>query len=343
MFKISQGKSRRLTELALDFNTLLNPVKNCGAPAKRSLKARVSNAFNEERCVEKKFFYKQLVKYNYSLLNKIIVADPLHLTSLFKYFEGLVVSNKIPPFYQINRKLPVLSQFGNEVFDLFNYEYLRNSKPFKFLAEELGVQVCPYCHYCHTLKIRTAKGEKVLYDFDHFIPKAAAPYLSLSFFNLIPSCKVCNQNFKGSKIVTTEDYIHPYFDDLHSMALFSIDPPLVINNDENSFIVKTKCVTSDLIAKEKAIRSVDLFHIDTRYNEFRDEVLRLNELSKIYSESFKLELLKFGWAGRFFTDRSDLIKHLAMTLDLPSSEEKAVNHLKGKFKLDIARGFKLLE
>lgn len=67
--------------------------------------------------------------------------------------------------------------------------------PYVF-AMYLDVRVCPYCNrqYITTLLMDDAKTRA---DIDHFKPKSKYPWLALSLYNMVLSCKTCNSAFKG--------------------------------------------------------------------------------------------------------------------------------------------------
>lgn len=67
--------------------------------------------------------------------------------------------------------------------------------PYVF-AMYLDVRVCPYCNrqYITTLLTEDAKTRA---DIDHFKPKSKYPWLALSLYNMVLSCKTCNSAFKG--------------------------------------------------------------------------------------------------------------------------------------------------
>lgn len=101
-----------------------------------------------------------------------------------------------------------------------------------WLQRQLGVKICPYCNRMYTT---TLFGEdKIRPDFDHFYPKSKYPYLSVSLFNLIPSCSMCNKR-KGDKAeVICQDkeginlsIIYPYdesFDEPQRCISFRVIP-----------------------------------------------------------------------------------------------------------------------
>ena len=76
--------------------------------------------------------------------------------------------------------------------------------PYVF-AMYLDVRVCPYCNrqYITTLLTEDAKTRA---DIDHFKPKSKYPWLALSLYNMVLSCKTCNSAFKG----TSDTAWNPY-------------------------------------------------------------------------------------------------------------------------------------
>lgn len=72
------------------------------------------------------------------------------------------------------------------------------------------ILVCPYC-WVTPLVYRINDKWRNVYSFelDHFLPKEYFPQFWLSLYNLIPSCKICNQTMK--KWVPEWVVFHPYF------------------------------------------------------------------------------------------------------------------------------------
>ena len=62
------------------------------------------------------------------------------------------------------------------------------------------------------LTLFVAKDKKIRPEFDHFYDKATYPVLSLSFYNLIPCCHICNATLKTTKKFSLKSHIHPYHD-----------------------------------------------------------------------------------------------------------------------------------
>lgn len=71
----------------------------------------------------------------------------------------------------------------------------------------LDLRVCPYCDRAYTFAVY-GKRKNVRPQFDHFYDKATYPTLALSFYNLVPSCPICNYTKHSDSL-----NINPYFED----------------------------------------------------------------------------------------------------------------------------------
>lgn len=106
---------------------------------------------------------------------------------------------------------------------LFNYEYIfsKNQQNSYWLAKKIGKNTCTYCNRIYIFTV-IASDEKDNHEdkkyitrphFDHWFPKSKYPLLSLSLYNLIPSCPICNSSIKGDDEMNLIDHIHPYIKD----------------------------------------------------------------------------------------------------------------------------------
>lgn len=84
-----------------------------------------------------------------------------------------------------------------------------------WLAKSVGKNTCAYCNRQYVFTV--VKGEGKVPEerfarpvFDHWFPKSTHPLLSLSLFNLIPSCHICNSSVKGTDEYSLATHIHPY-------------------------------------------------------------------------------------------------------------------------------------
>lgn len=83
------------------------------------------------------------------------------------------------------------------------------------LTEMKGSNVCTYCNRQYIFTINKPKSRKSLEhiarpELDHWFCEELYPLLSLSFYNLIPSCHICNSSAKGSVVFSLANHVHPY-------------------------------------------------------------------------------------------------------------------------------------
>ncbi|MBE0662291.1 MAG: hypothetical protein IH597_07475 [Bacteroidales bacterium] len=114
-----------------------------------------------------------------------------------------------------------LSSVGSKILDAFSYERLRSNKLVK-LAYYLNIKTCLYCNAQFTLVVHNANKNLARFQFDHFFPKNKYPYLSISLYNLTPSCASCNQS-KSKETFTLDELVHPFNEDFQSLTHFEIN------------------------------------------------------------------------------------------------------------------------
>lgn len=96
---------------------------------------------------------------------------------------------------------------------VFNYKHFTVTNAGYYcgydLASSLNVTTCPYCNRNYTVTV-DRKKRTTRPDFDHFLPKKDYPLFGLSFYNLVPSCLICNRSVKNQQEVIYGEVIHPY-------------------------------------------------------------------------------------------------------------------------------------
>lgn len=83
---------------------------------------------------------------------------------------------------------------------------------------DLKITTCPYCNMQYTFTL-DCDNRKAAPEYDHFYDKSDYPVLAVSFYNLVPSCHVCN-HIKGIKKTVT---VNPYFAGFESRFVFVDD------------------------------------------------------------------------------------------------------------------------
>ncbi len=129
---------------------------------------------------------------------------------------------KIKKYKALNKKLKAIFDYEGWLVSLGPNDYYGAYQ----LAQNLDKRSCIYCNRTYTItqtKVNKDNIEKKLVrpQFDHWYSKENYPALGLSFFNLIPSCSICNSSVKGRKEFSLDDYIHPYLDNIVDDFKFS--------------------------------------------------------------------------------------------------------------------------
>jgi hypothetical protein len=138
-------------------------------------------------------------------LRKLLINKPVELKRLNDELQN-----------QINAKCSN-SLKNKDIEKAFGYEkFISQCKLNSYwLAKKIGHNTCVYCNrqYIFTIEKTGGKNDKnriVRPVFDHWFPKAKYPLMSLSLYNLIPSCSICNSSVKGGTEFPLGEYIHPY-------------------------------------------------------------------------------------------------------------------------------------
>lgn len=243
---------------------------------------------------------------------------------------------------------------NTEDFLLKNYENYRKTMTLVKIVRTMGVDVCPYCNrnFIENYVIREDGGQKNAYfkgDLDHHYSKKEIPALALSFFNLVPSCKVCNHE-KSDSIERT---FYPFYDNEDNDYHFSIE---VYDDGDTCDIIyeepiegieekrfdatvwqgisdnfKIKLNVSD--GKQLCNRmenSKEIFHLEKKYNHSKGYVKELIRKRYIYSETHKDILLKNF--AEIFADEKQITETLFSYSD---SEEYLHNRPLSKLTKDI--------
>lgn len=175
---------------------------------------------------------------------------------------------------------------------LFNYTSFIDKKissTFGFynaynLAENLNIQTCVYCNRLYTNTIITSSREFIARPtFDHWFLKSKYPLLALSFYNLVPSCNICNSSVKGSGINALDKIFHPYLKHNNVTKLMDFSFSYTLENHltaVSKLIAKNKFTTESL----NAMKIADIYHAHT------EEIRDLIYLKKAYSETYLASL-----------------------------------------------------
>jgi hypothetical protein len=155
------------------------------------------------------------------------------------------------------------------------------------LTKALGLKVCCYCNRQYTFTLSKGPRKITRPELDHFLPKSKNPLLALSFFNLIPSCTVCNRDCKGKKDFNYVNYLSPYEkNEKHGYISYDYFPTSYLGSigesDDIKVFIKTSGVASDPLIDAKIKGNVKIFEYNTIINEHKDivqDIIRKRHMS----------------------------------------------------------------
>lgn len=274
---------------------------------------RISNLENVKG-IENHISISQFFRINIEpVLKDIIIGKPDSLKR---------INQKINPIIDIWPELKIAVTY------VFNYDRFISQASTRYdaydLAEALDIRTCPYCNRNYTSTVITRKGEKITRpQFDHYFDKADNPLLALSFYNLIPSCSVCNSSVKGTTKFDLSSHLHPYVDDSIDKIRFTYE---YSNQTKSGLEVRIKTNNS---SKEK--NTVEEFAIEEIYNSHKGELLDLLRTRQYFSDKY-LEILKTHLLKGVIVSQEDLYR-IAFGTEL--NPENFINRPFSKFKKDI--------
>lgn len=195
------------------------------------------------------------------------------------------------------------------------------------LAEWLDQHTCTFCNRQYIFTARKNAGVKgMTCQFDHWFDKSTRPLFALSFYNLIPSCSVCNSSVKSVAHFNTDDYLHPYIDkDISSRFKFSSIPNTVTQYgitflNENKMDTKTKTTLEGLGTK--------LVYSKHSEKELQD----LIDLSLKYSKNYLKTLLEDTFDDKLFMTEEEKYR---LIFGIELSEDNMHKRPFSKFKKDV--------
>jgi hypothetical protein len=250
----------------------------------------IEERFNRYKQKDKSF--KKVFK-DYTF-EDILLADTDKIKIIIPLIDG-----EVQKLTAINKKETI-----EKIKNLFNYSNKYQSTVLTpFFTKNFNFRTCFYCNKDFITNFIKEKNDLVsTFQLDHFFDKGTYPYLALSFYNLIPSCSICNSSkVKGSKNTFTHD---------SSVGKFNNETCIAPNNDKFDFHHKVKfklflepsCrnlhIKSgddiDIPLKEQFSdmydKYIQIFHLNERYKAHKDIVFEMIQKAELYPESRLKEL-----------------------------------------------------
>ncbi|WP_316771361.1 hypothetical protein [Pedobacter frigiditerrae] len=149
------------------------------------------------------------------------------------------------------------------------------------LALNLDRNTCTYCNRIYTHSTKGANKSKLMRpQYDHWFAQNKHPALALSFFNLIPSCSICNSSIKGKLDFTLGTHLHPYLDiDCQDKFIYSYK----YNRSTKKYNVTIESTDLGEPKIQKTFEELKLRDVfDTHHSELGD----LIKIKKAYSATY---------------------------------------------------------
>lgn len=220
-----------------------------------------------------------------------------------------------------------------EIEKAFDYAGHRQNEKFMEHFKKLNIKSCPFCNNNYVYFYEENAGKyNTLATLEHYYPKAKYPYLSLSFYNLIPSCNTCNSKFKGSDKINLGNILHPYFEDFNEKAKFSISVDSLPINKTVELEVNLKVNDTN---DERCKKSIERFQLDKIYKQHNDIAKEIWNKAQVYNES-RIEELYESFYKTLGYSKED-VKNMVFCNYLHKDDIHKRNH--SKLTQDILKQF----
>lgn len=281
-----------------------------------------------------------------TIIKKLLIEKPKALYTLNNDLMRLIINgyddSEFEDYLKAKRKThnrtiteTILYNKYNDILgkllDVFDYQgQLANNKDRAYhLTIGQGHNTCTYCNRQYTITIMKDDGNNhtsgiARPQLDHWFSKELYPLMSLSLYNLIPSCSICNSSVKGSDIYRLDTHVHPYLDTTPDEPSFRFSYKL---NKNKQYVVTIEGLTD---TKEKnMVKSLKLEEIYKYHGEIEVKDILLYNYQ--YSDAYLKTLLE-GLLKHYKLSKADVYRILFGT-ELEIS--KNLNRPLSKLKRDI--------
>lgn len=213
-------------------------------------------------------------------LKQFLLADYRTLESWVKNCAHLLTFDYMKKVY--------LNRFSKGLNDFVDRQGTYNSYT---LYRLMGVKVCPYCEHEFIEVVEIYGQDRRTMEFDHYFPKGEKEYpgLAMCFYNLVPSCKPCNQLKKTNPVPAS-----PYDPDIEKLTHFGTDLPIGINMNS----VGVDQCEPKLNPSGGMVINNESLGIEQRYKQLAPDVHRLLLNKQNYDDDKIREMERHGF-GEF--------------------------------------------
>lgn len=239
--------------------------------------------------------YNSQYKGQKDFVKKLISNLPLLLTGtppkLKSFIDSLhsnyikIASKKVYKLYMTKGKRKKQT-FSKGLLQAMGYENYRESKLVE-LSRMLNIKVCPYCNHNFTLYIDILgkTNMKGLFQFDHFYDKSDYPYLSMSLYNLIPSCSSCNHQKRTTQLdIRYNPYFKAISEEFHFMVVDSFQ---LRSGRKGADKIDIKIERN--VSRQGVDELQNDLHLEEQYGRHKDIVQEIYD--KAYNETYYRNML----------------------------------------------------
>jgi len=197
-------------------------------------------------------------------------------------FELVKINNQFKNLYLKGKRKKISVQDRKSLEGIFNYRWFDNKENKLYNAYELcnnlRIETCIYCNRLYTSTVIINRKEMVIRPtLDHWFAQESHPLLSLSFYNLIPSCSPCNSSVKHDATFELSKNTHPFVDK-------GITNSYQIRSTYNTSLTSYKI---NVITRNKKIKStLNTMKIAAIYEHHQSELADLDLLQRKYNKSY---------------------------------------------------------
>lgn len=226
-----------------------------------------------------------LLVYNYfypfvTNLEELIIADAEKLFKIKVYYDSLTQIEQDEIYDELDL-LGLYTLFTNKKspFIDFNGE-LYNSD---VLSKKINISTCPYCNENTTYSFWHKKNNHLrrTFDWDHIIPKETYPFLAISYFNLVPACKVCN-HLKLDKIINVSPHSNFDPDKTYNFQVSGNTVDFISNSNSINLLLKIRRNSSGSAIKEV----IGIIGLDTRLDTQKELIADILNKKRIYLSAY---------------------------------------------------------
>lgn len=276
------------------------------------------------------YVFKRVEKFGCSKLKEELSKEKIR--KILSKPPELILSDKSVRREKLN--LVFIKGYINKINKIFDYNAWiqikegTNKYTAYDLANNLDIRTCSYCNRLYTKTVRGVNNKITRPEFDHWLPKNKFPLYALSFYNLIPSCHVCNSNVKGSGVFNLKDYLHPYVDKTNGIKFSYYNK----KTDQYDFKINSN--------KQKEANTIDAFKLKEIYKAHIDEIEDLVSIKKRYSVSY-INSLKSILKSDIQNITTEEIYRLAFGVHY--NEDEFHKRPLSKMKYDILKELEIIE